>query len=181
MEINANESNIYSYVIEEYNSDNESTSYGELRLKIPYELKYEKVNLTEKQQQSIKSSNIKIKDVVRKGKRKIEVYKKGYGTIKRINYTKEKYEELKGIKKQIPEYEQYSDVEIIRKLKEILKNKDKKGYGFWQDFEAHFENSRRSVNKGTETDSEKLFSIYIDYAGAWQYDKEFNLYNEKNI
>lgn len=173
-------SQIYSYVIEQYKKDKNSTAYGELRIKKPltdFQSKY-----TDIQRRALEDGKTYTKVVyrMRNGKRKkyIEVRRRGYGTIKRVKYTHQKYEELTTDEQTTKAHEHLSDTEIKQLLVRTLRKQSTTAYDYWLDFEQNIGVAKgviKSVNKGTETGDEHFISVYIDYAGAWRYDETFNL------
>ena len=73
------------------------------------------------------------------------------------------------------EFDGLSDLTIMQELFKILKKHDQAGASMWEDFKNHFKTKNMSVNKGVETGiSTREFSVYIDYAGAFEYENDFS-------
>jgi len=180
------ESQIISYVIEKKGQKG-SIAYAELRLKKPFKKLREKYS--DIQKKNIYERNVEIKVVyrLRKEKRKkyIELRKKGYGTIKRIKYTHEKYKKMKkdlledrNLLRFPEEINKLSRMELIQYLMKLLKKTDLKSYYYWRDFENHIGKTKgvnRSMNIGFETEEEHYISVYVNYGGVWVYDEIFYL------
>lgn len=72
------------------------------------------------------------------------------------------------------EFDGLSDLTIMQELFKILKKHDQAGASMWEDFKNHFKAKNMSINKGVETGiSTREFSVYIDYAGAFEYENDF--------